>query len=195
MLAELCSSLFPFFELHIYVAPKLMPPKFSMETTVDTKSAITLFNRANSQLQNTIIQHSHHHKLCICTRGKQDLDAVLVKICTSCAQPSRKWLVFHVSVVTAETHHPLPHCANNHCLVFINIQQTSMNVNEFAIFFTWKISVVQLFFIHTSMSDTILSGCPSAAICCMATKCNKILAGILSHYQHPPLRSQTNIIK
>ena len=31
-----------------------------METTMDTKSTTTLFDRANSRLQNTIFQHSHH---------------------------------------------------------------------------------------------------------------------------------------
>ena len=31
---------------------------FSMETTADTKSTITLFDRANCQLQNTIFQQS-----------------------------------------------------------------------------------------------------------------------------------------
>jgi len=27
----------------------------------------------------------------------------------SCARLSRKWLIFHRAVATAETHHPLPH--------------------------------------------------------------------------------------
>ena len=36
----------------------------------------------------------------------------------------------HKSTVTAETHHPLPHCAHIHCLVSTKIQQESMNVNE-----------------------------------------------------------------
>ena len=33
----------------------------SMENSAATKSTITLFDRANSQLQNTIFQSSHHH--------------------------------------------------------------------------------------------------------------------------------------
>jgi len=32
-----------------------------MEMTRDTNSAITLFDRADSQLQTIIFQHSHHH--------------------------------------------------------------------------------------------------------------------------------------
>jgi len=33
----------------------------SMEAKIDTKSTITLFDRANSLLQSTVFQHSHHH--------------------------------------------------------------------------------------------------------------------------------------
>ena len=41
-----------------------MPPVYlfiSMDTTIDTKSTIMLFDRAISELQSTIFQHSHHH--------------------------------------------------------------------------------------------------------------------------------------
>ena len=38
--------------------------------------------------------------------------------------------LFHVTVATAEIHHPLPRCAHTHCLVSINIQQMLMNVSE-----------------------------------------------------------------
>jgi len=34
---------------------------FSVETTRDTKNTIILFDRANSQLQNAIFQHSCHN--------------------------------------------------------------------------------------------------------------------------------------
>jgi len=40
-----------------------------------------------------------------------------------------------------------------------------------ATFSAWRNSVTHLCFISTSMSDIILSGCPSAAICQMATTC------------------------
>jgi len=46
-----------------------------------------------------------------------------------------------------------------------------------AIFSTWRNSVTHLSFIHTSMSDTIVSDCSSAAICHIATKLNGILVG------------------
>ena len=46
---------------------------------------------------------------------------------------------------------------------------------------TWWNSMAHLCFIHTSMSDTILSHCPSAAISCMATKCG-IMVGRFNLY-------------
>jgi len=33
-----------------------------MEATRDTKSSISLFDKANSQLQNTVFQHSYFHQ-------------------------------------------------------------------------------------------------------------------------------------
>lgn len=45
-------------DIHVfhYIAPEVIPPV--METTTDTKSRTTLFERANSQLYNTIFQWS-----------------------------------------------------------------------------------------------------------------------------------------
>ena len=43
-----------------------------METTADSKSIITLFDRENSQLQNTIFQHNHHYKLSIFASSEQE---------------------------------------------------------------------------------------------------------------------------
>ena len=44
--------------------------------------------------------------------------------------------------------------------------------------------MIHLCFIHTSVSDSILSNCPSAAICCIASKCNGVLMGKLSLFSH-----------
>ena len=43
--------------------------------------------------------------------------------------PFRIWLLFHISVITAEMHHLLPHCADICCLVYISIKQALMNIN------------------------------------------------------------------
>ena len=58
------------------------------------------------------------------------IERLFISWCNSCLWTSRTWLVFHVAVTTAETHHPLPHCAYVHCLVSINIQQVSMNIGR-----------------------------------------------------------------
>lgn len=42
----------------------------SIENT--TKSTITLYDRANCQLQNTIFQESHHHHICILNSNEQE---------------------------------------------------------------------------------------------------------------------------
>ena len=84
--------------------------------TVDPKSTITPFDRANSQLQNTIFQHSHHHYLCIFASDEwQSLHDTLLAICPS--------------ATTAETHHSPSHCAHIHCLVSITIKKAQVNVN------------------------------------------------------------------
>ena len=94
-----------------------------METITDTKSTIILFNRANSQLQNTIFQHSHYHQLCIFASVEQE------PVCynhNDLHQPRQST----VAVTTAEMHHPPTHCAYIHCLVSINVQQLFRNANK-----------------------------------------------------------------
>ena len=44
--------------------------------------------------------------------------------------------------------------------------------------------MTHLSFIDTSMSDAILSDCPSAAMCCMATECNRMLLERFNLYCH-----------
>ena len=125
----------------------------SMETTTDIKSTIALFDRANSQLQNTVCQHSNHHQLHIFTCYEQK-PACCTQICTG-GDDSLLLL-------------PLLKCTTHHLTVLmisINIQQVSMNANGSGhIFSILRNSVTHLCFMHTSMSDTILSGCPSATI-------------------------------
>jgi len=92
------------------------------------------------------------------------------------------------TVTTAETHRALPHCAHIHCLVSINVQQVSVSVSGCHCFCMKKHASTLLCFIHTSMSDTILSDCPSAAICHMTRKWKKMeckkTAGRFNLYCH-----------
>ena len=87
----------------------------------------------------------------------------------------------HVTAVTAETLHPVPHCAHIHCLVSRNICKHQW-LTVGAIFSMWRNSFPHLCFIGTSMSDAILSDWPSAAICHIATKCNRVLVGRFNLY-------------
>ena len=83
-----------------------------METTTDTKRTITLFDRANCQLQNTIFQHSHHHLLCIFAEIIKSLHATLKK-----SAPTEVTHYFTAPYgAVAEKHHLPPHCAHIHRL-------------------------------------------------------------------------------
>ena len=83
-----------------------------------------------------------------------------------------KHITRHLTVLTSTVLSPE---AFNKC------QRMSIAVRFFS---SWRSSVPHLCFIHISMTDIILSDCPSAAICPMATKCNGILAGRFNLYYH-----------
>ena len=59
-------------------------------------------------------------------------------------------------------------------------------------FSTWRHSVPLHCFIRTAMSDTILSDCPSAAICHIATTCNGI--GEVSTPTAIPPKSASHVV-
>ena len=103
--------------------------------------------------------------------------------CDSCLWLSRTWCAFHVVVVSVEMYHLLPHCSKIQSLVSIKAQQASVNVNG-CHFFAWRYSVTHLCSIRTSVSDTILSDFPSAAICLMATNSNGIFLRRFNLYCH-----------
>ena len=78
------------------------------------------------------------------------IETFFISRCDNCAWPSGRWLVFHFTVATAETHHPPPHCANIHCFVSVNVQQASMNVIGYSFFSPH--GGIQL---HTSASNVL----------------------------------------
>ena len=89
----------------------------------------------------------------------------------------------HITICTSggdllltEKHHPPTRCAHIHCLVSINIQQASIDVSGCNLFFMEEFSDTPFLHPH-SMSNTVLSDCPSAAVCHTATKCSGILVG------------------
>ena len=96
-------------------------------------------------------KYSHHHLLYILSSKEQEPAChAHENLCL--------WRWSTVTVVSAEMHHPLPHCAHIHCLVSTNVQQVSMNVSV-AIHFARRNSMTHLFFIHISISDAILPDC------------------------------------
>ena len=81
-------------------------------------------------------------------RADRLIETLFILWCDYCAWPSRTWLVFHVAVFTAETRHPLSHCANIQCLVSVNVQQASMNVNGCNFFCMEEFNYTPLLHMH-----------------------------------------------
>ena len=170
--------------LHIQrLLQKQCLPFISTETTSDTASTVILLDRANSQLQNTVLQQLPPLAMHFC----QQWARVYVMLVKTCASGGNSLLLSSLLKLTTSLW-------SHHCLVSINIQQVPVNVNGCIFFLIEEFSS----FTYTSMSDTVLSDWPPAAICHMETKCKGILAGrfnLLPYHQHPPLTSWANIIK
>ena len=150
-----------------------------METTTDTKSTVTLFCRPNSQLQSIIFQHSHH---CLLICVDELIEVLFIARYDSCACLSRILLVFCIAVFTAEMHHPPTRCAHALCLVSMNFQQASVSVSGCYFFCMEEFSDTPL--LHTHFWYVILSDCPSAAICNIATTWNGIPVRRFNLYCH-----------
>ena len=67
------------------------------------------------------------HSSLICAEDL--IETLFISWYDSSAWQSGTWPVFHNTVTTGGTHHPLPHCAQIHRLDSINIKQASMNVS------------------------------------------------------------------
>jgi hypothetical protein len=109
-----------------------------------------------------IVQYCQHHFQCIesdiqlCTKfpGHNPLicmdeliEALFILWVDSYAGLLRTWPMSCITFTTAETHHPLPHCSHIFCLVSVNVQQASMNVNG-CNFSAWRNSVTPLLCMH-----------------------------------------------
>ena len=120
-----------------------------MKMTADTHSTITLLDRTNSQLQNTIFQWIHNHELCIFTSHEQEPAGYSGQ--NLCDRPEHGLLFMSLLLLLKPTapptvsfySHPHP------CLVSINVQQVSTNVNGCHF---WQHEGIQW---HTSASYTL----------------------------------------
>jgi len=131
-------------------APKVMPLNY-FHGNNRHKSTITLFDRANSQLQNTLLfpitvtSISHVFS----TVMNKCLHAALVTICTGRGDPLFLSPLQNSTITTSLCSHPL--FGLHKCLEQMN--------------------VCGCYCFCTSMSDVILSDFPSAVICHTATTC------------------------
>ena len=145
-----------------------------METTTDTKSAIIVFARTNSQLQNSTFQHSYHYYLCILTSNEQEPACCTLKIfmavwnvaCIShcCCQ------CWSVSPTTSLCSHPL-----------FGLHRHSASIKEcqwVSFFHTELFNSTPLLHPHFHVRHHC------AAIGHMATKCKGILLGRFNLYCH-----------
>ena len=81
---------------------------------------------------------------------------------------SRMWLILTATVITAETHKPLPHYA--HRLISINAQQVSMNVNVYYFFHMEEFRSTALLHMHIHVRH----GCVRLSLCCHLSHGNNI---------------------
>jgi len=142
----------------------------------------------------TLLQHRHHHKVYIfANNGKEP-------VCCVC-----KSLYGHLECGLSS--YSCCHCWNTPPTASLcsqplfGLHKCSVSIDECErvhFFFSWRTLTTHFCFIHTSMSDAILSEFPPAAICHTATKCNNTggkIQPLLPSHQHPPLILWTNIIK
>ena len=140
-----------------------------LETT--TKSMITLFGRANSQLLFfnvvTTIQ------LWISASDQQEPACC---VCKNLHQ--QKWL----TTTTAKMHHPLSHCTHIHCLDSINVHKHWW-ISVGAIFSMEEFSATPSLHMHFHVRHRSVR-LFSVALCHMATKCSGILVSMFILYCH-----------
>ena len=185
-------AIIPNFETTSYLGlPNIMPPIYIRWTTADLKSTITLLDRAKCQLQNIVfwLFFTTIHDSC----GWADQNALHFIMW---------WMPMAVQNVAYLSHccqycwnAPLTALLYSHSLFDLHKHSASVDEGQWVQIFQ-RNSMTYFCFIHTSMSVTILSDWPPAAICDMATKWNigGEIQPLLPYYQQLPLILWTNII-
>ena len=132
------------------VAPKLMPPAYFRGNSTSTKSTATLLDRANPQVQNAIFS--------------------VVTTTTCASSPVTKKSLCSPQVEVTHTTRCLTVLAST--VWSPSVFSKHQLISAGAVFSAWQNSVTHLCFICTPVPGSILSDCPSAAICHTATTCN-----------------------
>ena len=138
---------------------------------------MTLFVKANSQLQNTIFPHCHHHFIYIFTSNENSPHATLIKVCMA-----SQWLLSCHCHRCWNTPHITSLCYS-HYFVAINVHKSSVNVTGYNLFYVEEFSETPLLHMYFQVRHQIIR-LPSAAISHMASKCNGILVGSSSLHCH-----------
>ena len=98
---------------------KVVPPRYFVETTTDTNSTITVFDRAYSQVQSTVFNTVATISYAFLPAMNKSLHAVLIKICTGGGAP--------LSLPSLQKH-------TAHCLTVLHpllgLHKRSANVSE-----------------------------------------------------------------
>ena len=94
-----------------------------------------------------------------------------------------QWRWPTAAVTTAETHHLTVLTSTVWSTAMFSKRQW-ISLSMGAISSLWRNSVNHRYFICTSMSDAIVSDCPSAAVCLTVTTCNGVLEGRSNLYCH-----------
>ena len=102
---------------------KVMPPIFFQWKPQQIQNTIKLFDKF-SATKHSFSTQPPPLSVHFFPEMNMSLHATLSKICTAVQNQA----FIHVSVATAESHHPPTRCTHIHCLVSINIQQVLTNV-------------------------------------------------------------------
>jgi len=105
---------------------------------------------------------------------------------------------FHTAITNAETHHPLPHCAHIHYLVYRNVQKALMNFQGCHFFCTEEFNSTPLLHMHFQVRRHSVK----LSLCCHLSHENKKAGNIsgkvqplLPYHQHLPLVLYANKVK
>ena len=124
-----------------------------MKITAATKSTITVFDRANYQLQNIFQNH------------QQTTACILLSAWLSGTE-----LDFHINLATTEIHHLPSCCPHIHCSISMNIQQALMNVTGCHFFYMEEFNDISLLHTHFHVRHHFVT----LSLCCPLSHNNKM---------------------
>ena len=117
--------------------------------TLQYFNVATIISSALKLLLGSIQFSGHNQAICV----NELVKMFFISQCDSCTWLSGTWLVFHISVTTAEIYHPPSPSVGIHYLVSINVQHASTNVTGCHFFHMKAISDTPLLHSHFHVRD------------------------------------------